>query len=92
MGSRQDLQRHSVMRMIGEIKLLLNDEDCLYSPNCRERLSKKGVQRCRVTNRRQPAGQKQAISSHFACSRGTILVSIETLQTVSLRQSEKGAE
>jgi len=29
MGSRQDLQRHSVMRMIGEIKLLLNDEDCL---------------------------------------------------------------
>jgi hypothetical protein len=42
MGSRQDLQRHSVMRMIGEIKLLLlNDEDCLYSPDCREKLSDK---------------------------------------------------
>jgi hypothetical protein len=41
------------------------------------------VQRCRVTNRRQPAGQEQALSSHFVGSRGTVLVSIETFQTVS---------
>jgi hypothetical protein len=34
MGSRQDLKRHSVTRMIGEIKLLLNDEDCLYYEDC----------------------------------------------------------
>jgi hypothetical protein len=34
MGPRQD--RQSVMRMMGEIKLLLNDKDCFYSPNCRE--------------------------------------------------------
>jgi hypothetical protein len=31
MGCRQVRQRHSVMRMIGEIKLLLNEEVCLYS-------------------------------------------------------------
>jgi hypothetical protein len=36
MGSRQVRQRHSVMRLIGEIKLLLNDEDSLYSPRIRE--------------------------------------------------------
>jgi hypothetical protein len=36
MGSRQVRQRHSVMRLIGEIKLLLNDEDSLYSPDCLE--------------------------------------------------------
>ena len=53
------------------------------SAGCRERLSEKGAKRCRVTNRRQPAGQEQAISSHFVCSRGTVLVSIETFQTVS---------
>lgn len=29
------------MRMIGEIKLLLNDEDCLYSPSGLEKLSEK---------------------------------------------------
>ena len=33
MGPRHD--RQSVKRMMGEIKLLLNDKDCLYSPNCR---------------------------------------------------------
>ena len=55
----------------------------LYSLDCLERLSEKGAQRCRVTNRRQPAGQEQAISSHFVGSRGTVLVSIETFQTVS---------
>src|SRR5215218_6606523 len=54
-----------------------------YSPSFLERLSEKGVQRCRVTNRRQPAGQEQALSSHFVGSRGTVLVSIETFQTVS---------
>jgi hypothetical protein len=36
MGSRQVRQRHSVMRLIGEIKLLLKDEDSLYSPRIRE--------------------------------------------------------
>ncbi len=51
------------------------------------RLSEKGAQRCRVTNSRQPAGQEQALSSHFVGSRGTVLVSIETFQTVSQRLS-----
>src|SRR3712207_6327953 len=50
------------------------------SGNTVKRLSEKGAQRCRVTNRRQPAGQEQALSSPFVGSRGTVLVSIETFR------------